>query len=68
MGNILSVRDIKNQFTNLKCCKKDREPYKTPFFLFLTLKTFKPCFFILKNNLFDEKPSKKLIDGLERLG
>ena len=43
-----------HQFTNLKCCRKAREPFKTLInginsVLFLTLKKhFQPCFFILK--------------------
>ena len=42
-----------HQFTNLKCCKKAREPFKTLFnrVLFLVYyikKHFLPCFFILK--------------------
>ena len=41
-----------NQFTNLKCCIKAREPFKTPFLwciilIFYFQKHFKPCFFIL---------------------
>ena len=41
-----------HEFTNSKCCKRPESLLK-PFlmvyyFLFITLKTFKPCFFILK--------------------
>ena len=48
------AKPLIHQFTNLKYCKKAREPFKIPFlmvyqFLFITLKKhFKPCFFILK--------------------
>ena len=50
------VRDIKKrilQFTNLKCCIKAKEPFKTPFngalvLIYYFKKHSKPCFFILK--------------------
>ena len=49
----LLVTSKNKQFTNLKCCKKAREPFKTLFngVLFLIYyfkKHFQPCFFILK--------------------
>ena len=52
--DIKKAKPLIHQFTNLKYCKKAREPFKIPFltvyhFLFTTLKKhFKACFFILK--------------------